>query len=139
VGGILGGIGFILTMGTIFSGDAPPGVEFDSEGLPLNRKGLPYPRILDPRTGQTIPFPVGPLVKLPENQRTPYEAGKDRAKFITEWHARGYPRTTNGWEGKVIEVHHIRPLDRGGTNEFWNLVPLAPEVHLQFTNYWRSY
>ena len=124
--------------GAMFSGDAPE-TSIDEDGIPTNKLGQRYPRVIDPRTGQNIPFPEGPLSLVPPEQRTKYDRGRDRAKFIAEWQERGYPRAPNNWDGDLTEVHHIRPLKRGGTNDFWNLVPLPIEVHRQFTDYWRSY
>jgi 5-methylcytosine-specific restriction endonuclease McrA len=78
-------------------------------------------------------------MKLPSEQRTTYDGGADRNNFIKEWQARGYPRAPNNWEASDTQLHHIKPLERGGTNDFWNIVPLHPEVHKLFTVYWRTY
>ncbi|MFM9258343.1 HNH endonuclease signature motif containing protein [Rhodococcus erythropolis] len=37
------------------------------------------------------------------------------------------------------EVHHILPRKYGGTNEFWNLVPLPTSIHALFTRWWEFY
>jgi 5-methylcytosine-specific restriction endonuclease McrA len=121
----------------IFSGDAPLQA-IGPNGIPTNKLGQPYPTVLDPRTGQPVPFPSGLLVIVPRNQRTPYTT-QDRAKFITEWHNQGYPRAPNNWDSADTELHHIKPRERGGDNDFWNLVPLPPQVHRLFTDWWRSY
>jgi hypothetical protein len=134
---LLSGGLFILTMGATFSGDAPES-GFDSDGIPLNRRGEAYPRVLDPRTGQNIPFPEGTLMIVPSEQRTKWNK-QGRRNFITEWHERGYPRAPDNWVGSETQVHHIKPLERGGTNDFWNLVPLHPDAHKFFTDYWRTY
>lgn len=136
VGSVLGAAVFILTMGMSFAGDAPVR-GFDEEGIPLNKLGMRYPRVLDPRTGKIIPFPDGELVKIPEGQRTEWDFEKRQA-YIREWQARGYPRPPSNWIG-VPHIHHIKPLAHGGTNDFWNLVPLDPEVHKEFTKYWNNY
>ena len=138
VGGVLGGALFILTMGTIFPGDAPE-LSIDEDGIPINRRGERYPRVLDPRTGQNIPFPEGPLMIVPKEQRTAYDGRSDKNKFIVEWHERGYPRPPGNWLRGTLELHHIKPLSRGGTNDFWNIVPLPPEMHKLFTDYWNTY
>ncbi len=136
VGSVLGGAAFILSMGLSFSGDAPE-LGFDEEGIPLNKNGMRYPRVIDPRTGKVIPFPEGELKKIPEGERSQWNTDK-RNEYIGEYQRRGYPRPPSNWR-VVPEVHHIKPLERGGANDFWNLVPLNPEVHKLFTEYWRYY
>ncbi|AUS29892.1 HNH endonuclease [Rhodococcus erythropolis] len=36
-------------------------------------------------------------------------------------------------------MHHILPRKYGGTNEFWNLVPLPTSIHALFTRWWEFY
>ena len=38
-----------------------------------------------------------------------------------------------GPDGRSVPLHHIRPLSRGGTNEFENLVPFNQTTHQRFT------
>jgi HNH endonuclease len=55
------------------------------------------------------------------------------------WEASGKPWPVAP-EGSTINIHHIKPLSKGGTNSFSNLVPLIqPEQHQPFTNWWRAY
>jgi hypothetical protein len=121
-----------------FSGDAPL-VTIGPDGIPTSKTGQPYPNVIDPGRGQRVPFPIGELKVIPEDQRTPYDGSHDRAKFIKEWLDRGYPSPPQGWGGEFVHLHHIQPLSRGGTNAFENLVPLAPAVHELFTRYWSNY
>ncbi|WP_378107374.1 HNH endonuclease signature motif containing protein [Cohnella cellulosilytica] len=39
----------------------------------------------------------------------------------------------------AIEIHHIRPLQYGGTNDYSNLIPLYADKHAQFTSWWTNY
>ncbi len=39
--------------------------------------------------------------------------------------------------GRPWEVHHRRPLDFGGDNTPGNLVALEPDIHVEFTSWWR--
>jgi hypothetical protein len=137
-GGVLTGASVILFFGALFSGDAPL-VTIGPDGIPSNKTGQTYPDWLDPRTGQPVAFPPPPLTVVPLEKRTPYDSSYDRAKFIKEWHDRGYARPPGGWAGTNVQVHHIKPLELGGTNDFWNMVPLPIDVHKVFTRYWRSY
>ncbi len=136
VGSVLGGAAFILSMGLSFSGDAPE-LGFDEEGIPLDRDGEPYPRELDAIRKLPVPFPKGSLEIVPESERAIWN-NDTRKAFIREWQARGYPRPASNWE-KEPEIHHIKPLSRGGTNDFDNLVPLSPKAHKRFTKYWSKF
>ena len=53
----------------------------------------------------------------------------------------------SGWLGnpgdeewREYEVHHIFPIEYGGRNDFWNLIPLFRiGEHPQFTSYWSGW
>ncbi|HMO40278.1 MAG TPA: HNH endonuclease signature motif containing protein [Saprospiraceae bacterium] len=94
-----------------------------------------YPDVIDPRTGSKITLPhVNEIV--PEGARVPW--GRiERATFIKEWHSRGFPRPKGGWG--VYDIHHITPRAYGGTNDFWNLVPVERNTHKLFNNFWRLF
>lgn len=128
----------MLIFGAIFSGDAPEST-FGPDGIPNNKRGDPYPSVLDPRTGHPVPFPRGDIRIVPKERRTKYDGGMDRYRFIKEWLQRGFPAPPQGWDGRVTHIHHIRPLSRGGDNDFSNLVPLSPADHKPFTDYWNNY
>ncbi|MCL4854059.1 MAG: hypothetical protein KJZ78_22095 [Bryobacteraceae bacterium] len=95
-----------------------------------------YPRIIDPRTGSDIEFPVN-LVERIGTQANPLPwTNIERGKFISEWIQRGYPVPPEGWSS--VQIHHIKPREWGGTNDFWNLVPLSPAEHTQFSNFFTT-
>jgi len=104
-----------------------------------NANGEPYPNTTDPRTGEPVRFPNGQLQWTPKEDRAPWNRSGDFSKgwYIREWYARGYSTPSGGWAGK--EIHHIRPREQGGTNAFDNLIPLAHDDHVPFTNWWRNY
>jgi 5-methylcytosine-specific restriction endonuclease McrA len=67
-----------------------------------------------------------------------------RAKFTKELRSqfRDWWYDEYGWYPSPDEydIHHIKPLSRGGTNHFENLVPLKRGAdHDQFTTWWLSY
>jgi filamentous hemagglutinin len=63
--------------------------------------------------------------------------GLERSEFIKEWHDRGYEVPRGGWT--EYDIHHILPREFGGTNEFWNLVPVQRATHQQELNkFWRD-
>jgi hypothetical protein len=102
---------------------------------PLNSRGEPYPTVIDPRTGEPIPFPDNPQL-TPQEERVTWDSSTDRAEFIREWHDRGYEEPPGGWS--EYDVHHILPREYGGTNDFDNLVPVERETHQQELNRWWS-
>ena len=58
--------------------------------------------------------------------------GSIRNGYLTKVYARvlnytcAHPECKNG---KDIEVHHIRPLKKGGADKFWNLISLCWSCH----------
>jgi 5-methylcytosine-specific restriction endonuclease McrA len=99
----------------------------------VNAKGTPYPKVAVEGYGE-VPFPEGPYT--PNNSqilRTEFSL-QMRAEFKSWWTQQGRPLPASKYE-----IHHIQPLKFGGTNNFQNLVPLQPQQHLQFTNWWRGF
>lgn len=102
-----------------------------------NRAGRAYPEVLDPRTGSPIHFPGEGLTKVPASQRVPW-GSKERGAYIKDCYDRAYSTPEGGWSG--YDIHHIRPREYGGTNDFDNLVPIPRDVHQQqFNTWWRDY
>jgi hypothetical protein len=93
----------------------------------------PYPKVIDPRTGKPISEPPEGLEIAPQNQRVPW-GGQERAAFIRDWYDRGYTTPSGGWER--YDLHHIIPREYGGSNDFWNIVPVERGVHQQQLNPW---
>jgi hypothetical protein len=93
--------------------------------------------VIDPRTDTSIPYPGEGLTKVPTSQRVVW-GGKERGAYIKEWYDRGYSTPEGGWSG--YDIHHIRPREYGGTNDFDNLVPVPRDVHqAEFNSWWRDY
>jgi hypothetical protein len=100
-----------------------------------NLRGMPYPKVIDPRTGRFVPFPSQLTDRIPKHLRVP--DGGYRDAFIKEWRSRGYAEPSGGWS--KYEIHHILPREFGGNHDFWNMVPLRKEVHQEFTRYWSGF
>jgi hypothetical protein len=94
----------------------------------------PYPAIIDPRTNQPIQGPPNNLQWIPPGQGVSWDSRYDRAAFIKEWYDRGFKTPKGGWN--LYDIHHIIPLEYGGTNAFENLVPVLRDVHQQKLNPW---
>ena len=101
-----------------------------------NKHDDPYPSVVDPRTGEDIPFPEGELSKVPKDERVEWDGGT-RHDYIKEWKDRGYGNLPGDWGD--YDIHHIRPREYGGTNDFDNLVPLLREIHKLFTKWWAGF
>ncbi len=105
----------------------------DSNDRPVNSKGVPYPKMIDPRTGNEVPFPSGDLQQIPEEDRVVWD-NYTRGVYIAEWIDKGYDVPDGGWP--PYDIHHILPKEYGGTNDFWNLVPLERNFHQQVVTPW---
>jgi hypothetical protein len=105
-------------------------------GQVLNRSGVPYPSILDPRTGAAVPFPET-IVRTPPPSRVPWNY-ELRNQFVQEWRRRGFADPPGGWSN--YQIHHIQPREWGGTNAFENLVPVERQIHQEtVTPWWNNY
>jgi hypothetical protein len=102
-----------------------------------NSAGTPYPRVLNPGTGEPIPEPPAGLKRVLAANRAPWGA-QERGNYITEWYDRELATPKGGWAN--YDIHHIIPREYGGTNAFENLVPVEREVHQnQFNTWWMAY
>ena len=95
---------------------------------------MEYPTVIVKDYGE-VPFPEGPYT--PNNSKTLRSSFTDTYKkeFKQWWIEQG-----REWPEGNVNIHHIKPLSKGGTNSFENLVPLVqPDEHQPFTNWWKSY
>ncbi len=100
----------------------------------VNKVGKFYPSVPDLRTGKPIIFPTGELNRVSKENRVPWTA-KERGEFIREWYRRGYSTPRGGWA--EYDIHHIKPKEFGGTNDFWNLTPVQRTTHAkEFNSFW---
>ena len=103
----------------------------------VNRIGKLYPSVIDPRTNNPIPFPSGEIVKVPKSDRVSW-GRKERGDYIAEWYREGYDTPPGGWQ--PYDIHHIKPREYGGSNDFENLVPVLRQVHIdEFNAFWRDW
>lgn len=81
------------------------------------------------------------LPKLPPEDQVPRDENL-RYKFIKYYvETYGDPKKKNSnFDWGDYDIHHIIPLDHGGTNDFGNLIPLKREFHQQnVTPWWTNY
>jgi hypothetical protein len=109
----------------------------EAEGAALNSAGQAYPEVLNPGTGEPIPYPGEGLSQVPVGERVPWGA-QERGAFIKQWYDNGLSTPEGGWS--EYDIHHIIPREYGGTNDFENLVPVERGVHQSdFNAWWRNY
>jgi hypothetical protein len=93
--------------------------------------------VTDPRTRRPIPTPSGNYNVVDISKRVVW-TGTDRELYKKEWYNRGYAVPSGGWG--EYDIHHIIPREYGGTNDFWNLVPVDRPVHIhEFNSWWRKF
>jgi RHS repeat-associated protein len=95
-----------------------------------------YPNAVDLRTGRKVPFPSDVRGIVAPADRAQW-GGEERGAFIAEWKTRGYAEPVGGWV--EYDIHHIRPREYGGGNDFWNLTPVERETHRQFNRFWQGF
>jgi len=112
------------------------------ERAPPNPNGNRYPCIKDLRTGQNIPYPFGagqePPNRIPEEQRLIRNPNKYKVDYVCKYHFEA-PQLEGKDPWVDFQIHHIYPLEYGGTNDFWNQVPLLQPDHRPFTTYWAGW
>ncbi len=114
-----------------------PQIKKNNDFIFLNERGLFYPEVRDLRTDRPIVFPTGELNRMPKPDRVQWSA-KDRGNFIKEWYDKGYETPRGGWA--QYDVHHVKPREFGGTNDFWNLSPIQRKTHQkEFNAFWRDF
>lgn len=100
----------------------------------LNRKATIYPFASDPYSGKVMTEPRADWAYTGSIDWT----NKDRGDFIAEY-SRRYPNNRWNWDGAFTEIHHIRPRQYGGTNDFDNLIPLEKWFHQGPVERWWDY
>ena len=112
------------------------------EQAPINPSGNPYPCTRDIRTGQNIPYPFAagqePPARIPRNQRLSRNPNKYKRDYVCKYHFKT-PQLEGNDPWEEYQIHHIFPLEYGGTNDFWNQVPLLGPDHRPFTTYWKGW
>ncbi|PYY26983.1 HNH endonuclease signature motif containing protein [Paenibacillus illinoisensis] len=103
----------------------------------LNLKAMIYPYYKDPVSQKIMTEPsTTTWAKTPSID---WDSSTDRRDYIKKY-SELYPRNGYNWAGSEINIHHIRPREFGGTNEFSNLIPIPTNFHVYVVNaWWRDY
>lgn len=99
----------------------------------FNKKAVRYPQYTCPVSEI---YCVAPYYS--NFQKTNSIAWNGRNAYI-KWFNNKYNNGKNPWDWSGYEIHHIRPRQYGGTNEYSNLIPLPKNIHTTFTTWWRNY
>ncbi|MCR6111799.1 HNH endonuclease [Bacillus sp. A301a_S52] len=99
------------------------------ETVLLNSKAKPYPTVENLHNGQTMAEPSSTTWAVDPVER----ADNLRATFIA-WYIDTYgnPR----WDWSPLDIHHVRPLKYGGSNNMSNLFPVPRDFHQQVISPW---
>lgn len=101
----------------------------------LNTKASLYPFVSDPYSGKVM---TEPRADWAYTGSIPWTS-TDRGNFIAEY-SRRHPNNGWNWSGEFTEIHHIRPRQYGGTNDYDNLIPLEKWFHQgPVEGWWRYY
>lgn len=97
----------------------------------LNRKANKYPAEKEVYTKRVPEVPPTNLKKDPNERERHF-----RDNYI-KWFEKKYPKANVTWSN--YEIHHVRPLAYGGSNDISNGIALKPEQHRKYTTWWVSY
>ena len=100
-----------------------------------NNVGSPFTNYTDSWSGKVMGYPRADWIKLSPELRTPRDYNL-RTNYIT-WYEQQYGIPF--WNCNDMQVHHIRPLAFGGTNDYSNLIALPTAFHQQIITPWYSY
>ncbi|WP_236546237.1 HNH endonuclease signature motif containing protein [Anoxybacillus sp. PDR2] len=102
-----------------------------SEKFLLNKKGVIYPYYRDPRMRKVMKKPSSTTWdRVPKEQRVKWSTSQ-RDKYL-DWYIENYGFIIKSF----YEVHHIRPREYGGNNDYSNLIPLLSSFHRKVVNPW---
>lgn len=106
----------------------------DTRQILTNKRAEVYPSYSDPYSPKVMTDPA----RADWARVTPIPwTTSDRGNFIKEY-SELYPNNSWNWSGTVTEIHHIRPRNLGGTNDFSNLIPLPKSFHQTIVTPWFS-
>lgn len=122
------------TMNVIITQSGKAGTSFGQTKTFLsNSKATLYPYYKDPVSGKVMTEPTTTTM----SKTTPIDwTTTDRSDYIKKY-SELYPK--NGYTWKDYDIHHIKPREYGGKNEFSNLIPIPRNFHVYTVNDWWRY
>jgi len=105
--------------------------EIKSDKFLLNKKGFNYPYYFDSRMKKATPKPSSTLwKKIDKSDRVSWTTSK-RVTYL-DWYEDKYGHIFRTF----YEVHHIKPREYGGNNEYKNLMPINADFHRKLVSPW---
>lgn len=109
-------------------------VDYRLDNILFNKKAVRYPSYTCPKSKI---YCVPPYYS--NFSKTTPIAWNQRNAYITYFN-NTYNKGQDPWNWDDYQIHHIRPRNYGGDNDFQsNLIPLPIETHKIFTSWWNNY
>ena len=129
----------IVLSGTV--GNQKLNTYFNKDNMIFNRKAVLYPAFtdvyVDPGTFRTVPIPATNYQIVPESQRVSRAGVRER--YIKDYKA-SFPLSPVSIANFLgFEIHHIIPIQYGGTNVNSNLIALPTTTHKKYSAWWINY
>lgn len=107
-------------------------VSYSTYEFLYNKKAVRYPDYTDSGSGKKLAVPATNLAKVESRYRVTWSTS-DRNKYIN-WYNQNYPNKITDWS--KYQIHHMRPREYGGTNDYSNLIPLLTTYHQKTVSPW---
>lgn len=104
---------------------------YNTYSILFNRKAIKYPNYTEVYSKKKLWEPPTNL-SVSQNNR----AANFRKDYINDFKKK-YPNSNINW--RIYEIHHMRPLQYGGSNKISNGIALPSYQHKVLTNWWRYY
>lgn len=122
---------FYITTSKTVSGWRGSGTKTKTNKKPpvlANKIGLLYPRIKDPISHKWLPMPAkSNMAVVPSSERVKRDDASYRQNFMNYFEKTYGPYTGRKWSD--YEIHHVTPLEYGGTHSLLNLFALRYHDH----------
>lgn len=102
-----------------------------SDPVLYNKKLSEYPDIVDEHSGIVMKEPA--TTTWSYGYVAPPLTSDERGKYI-KWYIDTYGNP--GYDWSQYDIHHIRPREYGGTNDYYNLMPIDRWTHQNVVNPW---
>lgn len=97
----------------------------------FNKKAVRYPNVKEVYSGKKCKVPASNL-KVDKKTRD----GQFRNKYIAYFKEK-YPKANINWS--KYQIHHMRPINYGGSNAMSNGIALTEKQHGKFNTWWMNY
>ncbi|MGE6489913.1 hypothetical protein [Paenisporosarcina sp. NPDC076898] len=129
------------TTSTGWTGSYPKTEKSQTYSVLANKKAIIYPKVFNAHSKQYLPMPYkADIAIVPVDKRVPRELVPYRANYI-KYYEKTYGIPKFNWSD--YEVHHVVPLQYGGTHSMLNLFGLTIYIHQKVVHgnngWWSNY